>query len=64
MATFVEHLVNMLPLQDFTNFTAFGLLVQPDMIFVKTFTRPEFSGPKFYTKMRKSEKWQIRDITA
>ena len=35
-----------------------------DMIFVKTFTRPEFSGPKSYTKMRKLKNWQIRDKTA
>ena len=34
------------------------------MIFVKTFTRPEFFGPRFYTKMRKLEKWQMRDKTA
>ena len=30
-------------------------LAQSDMIFVKTFTRPEFSGPTFYTKMHNSE---------
>ena len=32
-----------------------------DMIFVKTFTRPEFLGQNFYIKMRKSEYLQIYD---
>ena len=27
-----------------------SIFLKPDMIFVKTFTRPEFLGPKFYTK--------------
>ena len=31
------------------------LTMVTDMIFVKTFTRPEFLGPIFYTKMRKSK---------
>ena len=33
----------------------------PDVIFVKTFTRPEFLGQNFYIKMRKSEYLQIYD---
>ena len=32
-----------------------SIFLKPDMIFVKTFTRPEFLGPKFYTKARKLE---------
>ena len=39
--------------------TAKHMLIQKhsypsDMIFVKTFTQPKFSGPKFYTQARKS----------
>ena len=30
-----------------------SISLKPDMIFVKTFTRPEFLGPIFYTKTRK-----------
>ena len=30
-----------------------SIFLKPDMIFVKTFTRPEFLGPIFYTKTRK-----------
>ena len=32
-----------------------NLAGRADMIFVKTFTPPEFLGPKFYTKTRKLE---------
>ena len=32
-----------------------SISLKPDMIFVKTFTRPEFLGPRFYTETRKSE---------
>ena len=35
-----------------------------DIMFVKTFTRPEFFGPKFYTKARELDSWQIHDKTA
>ena len=38
---------------DLDNFFVFWTL--SDMIFVKTFTRPEFFGPNFYTKARKLE---------
>ena len=46
-----------------TIFNSFPHLVS-DMICVKTFTRPEFFGPKFYTKAHILDEWQICDERA